>query len=288
MSTSSSPTPDSKETIRQEWLGAAPAWKKWYSQLAFQSRQATELVVQGAAISPGMHVLDLASGSGEPALSVAAAVGPEGRVTATDLLLEMLQIAEENAAARGLRNIDFHAADAEQLPFPGGLFDRVTCRFGIMFIPNIQKALGEMRRVLKPGGRVSFVTWGSMEENPLFSTMLRPFLKYVEVPAPPPDAPHVFRFADENKLAHLLCLAGFLEASATKHKINWPWPGPPEEAWQGASELAAPFKRIIAATPPDKRELAIHESIEGFRRFYDGQAVNIPATINSATAASPA
>jgi ubiquinone/menaquinone biosynthesis C-methylase UbiE len=287
MSTSSAPASDPKELVRQDWLSAAPAWKKWYSQLAFQSREATELVVQGAALSPGMHVLDLASGSGEPALSVATAVGPQGRVTATDLLREMLQIAEENAYARGIKNIDFRAADAEQLPFPGGMFDRITCRFGIMFIPNIQKALGEMRRVLKPGGRVSFVTWGSMEENPLFSTMIQPFLKYVDVPPPPPDSPHVFRFADEKKLDHLLCLAGFQQISATKHKINWPWPGTPEEAWQGTSELAAPFKRIINATPPDKRELAIHEAIEGFRRLYDGHSVNLPATIVAATATTP-
>src|ERR1700675_110827 len=122
------PPPGPKKTTRQDWLAAAPAWKKVYSQPAFQSRQATELVVQGAALSSGMHVLDLASGSGEPALSVATAVGPEGRVTATDLLREMLQIAEENASARGIKNIDFRAADAEQLPFPARLFDRITCR----------------------------------------------------------------------------------------------------------------------------------------------------------------
>ena len=288
MSTTSASSPDPKESVRQDWLSAAPAWKKWYSQLAFQSRQATELVVQGAAISPGMHVLDLASGSGEPALSLSAAVGPEGRVTATDLIREMLQIAEENAAACNIKNIDFRAADAEQLPFPAALFDRITCRFGIMFIPNIQKALSEMRRVLKPGGRVSFITWGSIEENPMFSSMIGPFLKYVEVPPPPPDAPHVFRFADEKKLAELLSLAGFLQVTVTKHKINWAWPGTPEQAWQGTSELAAPFKRIINAAPPDKRELAIHEAIENLRRFSDGQAVNIPATINSATAATTA
>jgi ubiquinone/menaquinone biosynthesis C-methylase UbiE len=288
MSTTPSPTPDPREAVRQDWLSAAPAWKKWYSQLAFQSRQATDIVVQGAALSPGMHVLDLAAGSGEPALSVSAAVGPTGRVTATDLLREMLQIAEENAYARGIKNIDFRAADAEQLPFPGHMFDRVTCRFGIMFIPNIQKALGEMRRVLKPGGRVSFITWGSMEENPMFSTMIGPFLKYVDVPPPPPDSPHVFRFADEKKLDHLLCLAGFHDIRVAKHKINWAWPGTPEEAWQGTSELAAPFKRIINAAPPDKRELAIRESIENLRRYYDGQSVNIPATINSATGTTPA
>lgn len=287
MSTTPSPSTDPRETIRQEWLAAAPFWKKWYPQLSFQSRQATDLVVQGAALSPGMQVLDIASGSGEPALSVAAAVGPQGRVFATDLIREMLQIAEENAAARGLRNIEFRSADAEQLPFPDRHFDRITCRFGIMFIPDIQRALSEMRRVLKPAGRVSFVTWGPMEENPLFGTMIRPFLKYVEVPPPPPDSPHIFRFADENKLAQVLSLAGFQEVRATKHRINWPWPGSAEQAWQGGSELAAPFKRIIAATPADKKEEAIREVIEGIRRFSDGQAINFPATVIASAAVAP-
>jgi len=285
MSTSASPDP--REVILQEWRAAAPFWKKWHSQLAFQSRQATELVVQGAALSPGLHVLDLASGSGEPALSVSAAVGPTGRVLATDLLLEMLEIASENAVDRGITNMDFRAADAEQLPFPDRHFDRVTCRFGIMFMPDIQKALGEMRRVLKPGGRVSFLTWGPLEENPLFGLMIRPFLKYVDVPPPPPDSPHVFRFADENKLVQTLAAAGFQDVRATKHKINWPWPGTPEEAWQGGSELAAPFKRIIAATPADKREGVIHEIIENIRKFFDGQAVNFPATVVASSAVAP-
>jgi SAM-dependent methyltransferase len=287
MTANSSPAADPRDTIRQEWLAAAPFWKKWYPQLAHQSRHATEIVVQGAALSPGLHVLDLASGTGEPSLSVSAAVGPHGRVVATDLVSEMLQVAEENAAARGIRNIEFQAADAEQLPFPDRHFDRVTCRFGIMFIPDIQKALGEMRRVLKPKGRVSFVVWGPAEENPLFATMLRPFLKYVEVPPPPPDAPHIFRFAEESKLARTLSDAGFHDVSATKHKINWPWPGTAEEAWQGGSELAAPFKKIIAATPAEKREEAVREAIAGIRRFSDGNAVNFPATVVSATGVIP-
>ena len=287
MSSNASATPDPRETIRQEWLAAAPFWKKWYSKLAHQSRHATELVVQGAQLSPGLQVLDLASGNGEPCLSVAVAVGPQGRVVATDLIREMLQFAEENAAARGLRNIEFRQANAEELPFPGGQFDRVTCRFGIMFIPDIQKALREVRRVLKPKGRVSFVTWGPREENPLFGTMIRPFLKYVEVPQPDPDSPHVFRFADETKLARTLSDAGFEDVHAAKHKINWPWPGSAEDAWQGGSELAAPFKKIIAAVPPDKREEAIHEAIEGIRRFSDGQAINFPAAVNSVTGVAP-
>src|SRR5262249_58684102 len=110
---STSPSPDPREVIRQEWRAAAPFWRKWSSQLTFQSREATELVVQGAVLSPGLHVLDLASGSGEPALSVSAAVGQQGRVMATDLLVEMLEVAQENATQRRLTNIEFRAADAE-------------------------------------------------------------------------------------------------------------------------------------------------------------------------------
>ena len=285
---STSPSPDPREIIREEWRNAAPFWRKWHPKLVFQSRHATELVVQGAALSPGLHVLDIASGTGEPSLTVAAAVAPHGRVVATDLLLEMLEIAQENAASRGIKNIEFRAADAEQLPFPDRHFDRVTCRFGIMFIPDIQKALREMRRVLKPGGRVSFVTWGALEENPLFTLMIRPFLKYVNVPPPPPDSPHVFRFADENKLTQTISDGGFQEVRATKHKINWPWPGSAEEAWQGGSELAAPFKKIIAATPADKREEVIREIIASLRQFSDGHAINFPATVVASTATAPA
>jgi SAM-dependent methyltransferase len=199
----------------------------------------------------------------------------------------MLHAAQEHAAARGLSNIQFQVADADHLPFPDRHFDRVTSRFGIMFFPDIAKSFSEIRRVLKPGGRISFVTWGPMQENPLFGTMIRPFSKYVNAPAPPPDSPHIFRFSDESKLAQTLSTAGFEQVHAAKHKVIWPWPGTPEEAWLSTSELAAPFKKMIAATPPDKREEAIREVIEGIRQFSDGRSVNFPATLIAATASEP-
>jgi SAM-dependent methyltransferase len=279
-----STNPDLKESIRQEWLAAATFWKKWYPKFIIQTRAATDLVIQGASLAPGMHVLDLASGSGEPALTLAETVTPQGRVVATDLIPEMLQAAKEHAAARGLSNIEFQVADAEHLPFPAGHFDRVTCRFGIMFFPDVQKSLREIHRVLKPNGRISFVTWGTMQENPLFGTMIRPFSKYVNTPPPPPDSPDIFRFADANKLAETLTAAGFQHVHAAKHKVNWPWPGTPEEAWLSTSELAAPFKKMIAATPGDKREEAIQEVIEGIRQFSDGHSINFPATLIAAIA----
>jgi ubiquinone/menaquinone biosynthesis C-methylase UbiE len=275
---------DIKATIHEEWRGAAPLWMKWYAKLAWQSRSATELAVNGAALSDGQHVLDLASGSGEPALSIARVVGSSGRVVATDLVPEMLEGARENASAQGLSNMEFRVADAEDLPFVDGEFDRVTARFGLMFFPDIHKALSEVRRVLKPGGRISFVVWGPPEENPLFSTMTGPFLKHVQMHTPPTDAPGVFRFADESKLARVVSAAGFHSVKTAKSKVDWPWAGPPEEAWLATSEIAAPFRKMMDALSPEKKSAVVAEVIEGISRYYDGKQVNFPAGLVSVQA----
>jgi ubiquinone/menaquinone biosynthesis C-methylase UbiE len=277
-------SPDPKEVIRQEWLEAAPFWQKWFDKLSFQSRGATGLILQGAQLSPALHILDLASGSGEPALALAKAVGPDGRVVATDLVPEMLVVAQEIAHSHRLTNMEFRDADAEHLPFASSSFDRVTCRFGITFFPDTQKSFSEIRRVLKLSGRISFLVWGSPVENALFSTMIGPFAKRLNVPPPAPDAPHVFRFADESKLAGALSSAGFHEVAVATHRISWPWPGPPEEAWEASREIATPFKKMIAALPPDKTEEVNREVVEGIRRFYDGRQVNFIASVVSATA----
>jgi ubiquinone/menaquinone biosynthesis C-methylase UbiE len=274
--------PDYKEMVRGEWTNAAPLWQKWNHKFAIQTRAATDLVVRGAEVAHGMTVLDLASGTGEPALSLAKAVGPQGRVVATDLVPEMLEFAKENAAAQRISNIDFRLADAEQLPFPDREFDRVTCRFGIMFFPDIAKAMSEIRRVLKPGGRVCFAVFGSFDENPMFQVSLGPFLKRVKMPPPPPDAPHIFRFADETKLANAISSAGFRDVSTRKERVTFSWPGPAEESWEATRELAAPFKRLIAAIPPDKSEEVIGEVLDGLRRFQVGDSINLPVTVNIA------
>jgi enediyne biosynthesis protein CalE5 len=282
--TSSQPTPDYKEIIRKEWTGAAPLWQKWNHKFVIQTRAATELVVRGAEVAPGMKVLDLASGTGEPALSLAHAVGPQGGVIATDLVPEMLDAARQNAASQGIHNMEVRIADAESLPFAAGEFDRVTCRFGVMFFPDIPKAMAEIRRVLKPGGRVCLAVFGTLEENPIFAVSLGPFLKRVKMPPPPPDAPHIFRFADEAKLAAALSSAGFRNVSSSKQRVVFSWPGPAEESWAATRDLAAPFRKLIEAIPHDQTEEVMREVLDGIRRFQSGDNINLPATINIAVA----
>jgi len=278
--------PDYKETIRQEWTGAAPLWQRWNPKFVVQTRAATALVIDGADLAPGMHVLDLASGTGEPSLSVATAVGPTGRVVATDLVPEMLDAAQHNARAQGHSHMEFRMADAEQLPFAAAEFDRVTCRFGLMFFPDVQKSLSNIRRVLKPGGRVSFLSWGSPQENVMFSATMGPFQSRAHMPPPPPDAPTIFRFADPAKLAGVFTAAGFRDTRATKHQVPWPWPGPPEEAWEAIRELAAPFRKVIESLPPNEQQQATQEVLAALHRLYDGRAVKFSATVILATASA--
>ena len=278
----SSNQPYYKEMVRTEWTGAAPLWQKWNDKFVIQTRAATELVVHGTELTRGMKVLDLASGTGEPALSLARAVGPQGRVVATDLVPQMLEAARQNAAAQGLANMEFRMADAEALPFSDGEFDRVTCRFGIMFFSDIPKAMAEIRRVLKPGGRVCFAVFGSLEENPIFLASLGPFLKRVKMPPPPLDAPHIFRFADETKLASALSSAGLHDVNTNKQRVIFAWPAPVEECWEATRELAAPFKKLIEAIPPEQVGEVLREVLEGIRRFQAGDNINLPATVTIA------
>src|SRR5258706_8871734 len=157
--------------LKEEWTGerTVAAWRKWHAQIAAFTRGATEAILEAAHLRPGICVLDLACGVGDPALSIAAEVAPSGRVTATDLGPGMMSLAEELARKKGITNIEFREASAESLPFPGESFDVLTCRFGVMFFPDLPKALRECFRVLKPGGRAVFFSSGK-QNQPFFTT----------------------------------------------------------------------------------------------------------------------
>lgn len=155
----------SKDSVRADWEGRAPFWDRWADTIAELADRMNRPLIEAVAISPGQRVLDLASGTGEPALTLARLVGPGGSVTATDMVPEMLASAQRRAAAAGLGNLAFEIADMEALPFPARRFDALTCRFGIMFVPEPLRALNEARRVLVAGGRAGFMVWGPIEDT---------------------------------------------------------------------------------------------------------------------------
>jgi len=264
-------TPPSLTNIRRDWGEAAPAWRKWREQFAFQSSALTALIVEVARPEPGLHILDLASGAGEPALTLAQAVGPSGRVIATDLVPPMMLGAREQAEARALGGMSFAGANAEALPFPSTCFDRVTCRLGLMFVPDTQKALSEIRRVLRSGGRAAFAAWGDSGRNTFDQTTSDVLERFLQ-PAPP-AIPLSDRFAIPGSLPAELRQAGFDEIHEQFHEIPWPWPGTPEEYWECSCEFRTSFRRKIAQLSPEQVVQARQASLAEMAPYYDGRQI---------------
>jgi ubiquinone/menaquinone biosynthesis C-methylase UbiE len=269
-----------EEVAHQEWTDEATvaAWRKWHPQLVEWAGDATKTIVQAAQVTPGMQVLDLASGTGEPALALAGEVGADGHITATDLVPGMLAAAEENARHLGLTNISFQVADAEALPFPDRTFDVITCRFGVMYFPNHGQALREARRVLKPCGRAAFLAWGPFEQ-PLFTSTEGVLMKYVQVPLPRPGSPNPFAFARTGTLASALREVGFQQVQEEVRTIRMRWPGPVEQLWQYFEEIAGPFHPLLKSLDPKKAQQVIDEVYAALRQYSDGRRVDLPALV---------
>jgi SAM-dependent methyltransferase len=279
-----------REHLHQEWTGdrTVAAWRKWHAQIAAFTRGATDAILEAAQLRSGMRVLDLASGVGDPALSLAREVAPSGQVTATDLGPGMISLAEELARKKSITNIEFHEASAESLPFADKSYDVLTCRFGVMFFPDLPKALRECYRVLTPGGRAAFVAWGK-KEQPFFTTTAGIVLKHVPVPPPPPDpdAPSLFMFGERDRLRRALEAAGFSNVHEEDRIVAGRWASSVEEYWEQFTEVAAPFRPLIDQLTPEKKVQAQAEILAALKKFWNGKELNMPLEIVIGTGIRP-
>lgn len=192
----------------------------------------------------GSLVLDIAAGTGEPGLTIAEKI-KNGKVIITDLSEEMLEIARENARARGIKNIETRACDVCELPFANNTFDAISCRFGFMFFPDMQLAADEMYRVLKPGGRIATSVWNVAEKNFWVTAIGGTINRNMEIPPPPVGAPGMFRCAESGLISNLLIQAGFNNTSVREvaGKLNC---RNTDTYWDMMTEVAAPFVAALS------------------------------------------
>lgn len=242
-----------KAQQRQNWSSVAEGWKAWWSTLERGAQPVSERLVQLSDLQSGQKVLDVATGIGEPAVTAAQRVGATGRVVAIDLAPQMLAVAEERAAELGLQHIAFYEGDAESLDLAEGDFDAILSRWGLMFLPNLPQALGRMKQLLKPGGRLAAAVWGEPSDVPLLSLAMGSMMQVLELPQPPPEAPGPFSLADAATLQQAFQGAGFQDVHVEQLTIAFEFSSA-EEYIRFQQEVSAPVQSVLVEYPADQQE----------------------------------
>ena len=268
--------PDSKPDWGTQFRLVAS--EKWKAKSAAMGQPVTDALVEYAQPVPGMRVLDLASGTGEPAITLASSVGTTGHVTALDLSAGLLEIAEQRARTRGLTNFSTQQADAHSLPFPDNSFDLATSRFGVMFFGEPRVALQELRRVLRTGARACFLAWGPFDQ-PYWQSMMGVVHRHVGGPLLRSDGPNPFRFSERGSLSAVLRSAGFNGVEEETKTLPWTWPGPVEEVWEQAQAVAVPFRPMLERVPAEKWPEIHAEVHAAVRRYSDGEKIAFSASV---------
>jgi SAM-dependent methyltransferase len=240
------------------WKSVAPGWQRWAPLLRRYSAPITEKMIAG--LKPGQRVLDIASGVGDPAITIAKKVAPGGSVLGTDLVEEMLAYAREQARAAGVTNVEFRCVDGERLDVPAASFDAVTMRFGLMFMPDAVECLKRVREALKPGGSIAVVVWRAPDQNLWASIPIAVLKRHVDVPAPPPGAPGLFAFADRARLESVIREAGFADVRIDGIEMTMSDFETGDEFVQFTFELSGPLAALRNKVPETNRA-AVDEEI---------------------------
>jgi SAM-dependent methyltransferase len=198
-----------KRTTREQWDTAAEAWDRWGPTLRAWLGPATERMLDLARVGAGCRVLDVAAGAGDQTLQAASRVGPQGSVLATDLSPAILDYAAKEASRAGLKNVETQVMDGENLTLEDASFDVVLSRVGLIYFPNQQRALSEMRRVLVPGGRVAAIVYSTAERNGFFSGPVSVVRRHAKLGPPLPGQPGPFSLGGTGVLAAAFTRAGF-------------------------------------------------------------------------------
>lgn len=262
---------DIRAQQKRVWNQFSPQWKKWNGLLMTTLAPLKDETIRLLDIEDTDNVLDIASGTGEPGLSMAAKM-KNGKVMLTDLSENMLEIARENAAERGILNIDTQVCDACEMPFPDNTFDAISCRLGFMFVPDLLLSTKEMYRVLNPGSRVVLSVWDVPEKNS-WATIIRQIInKHLHLPPSPPDAPGLFRCAKSGFVRNLLQLAGFKDTSEQEIAVTLDF-GDAETYWNMITEVTPPLALALSQADVKMKETIRRDVLETISKAYPNGSV---------------
>ena len=278
-----------RDSQRATWDGLSAAWDKWDAVIMDQLRPMTTAIISRLNLADDQQHLDIASGTGEPGLSIAP-LCPNGRIVLTDLAPEMLAVAARRARSSGIPNVETTVCSADDLPFVDGTFDSISVRLGYMFFPDLARATAEFARVLKPGGRVCASVWGGPDENPWTTIALQAIATEMALAPPDPDRPNIFRCAAPGYVSALYEGAGLRDIAEWDVEVKLVTQSP-AQYWEVMSEHVSPVVAAIQRVDGPARERIRDRAIAEVTAFEMDGEIRVPGLgrciIGTRTAAPP-
>jgi ubiquinone/menaquinone biosynthesis C-methylase UbiE len=241
---------NSPEAAMRHWSAVAPAWDKYRYRLFSDARPVSEWLVEQVDPQPGRTVLELTAGPGETGFLAAARLGSTGRLICSDFVPAMVAAARRRAGELGLANVDCRVIDAQQIDLPDGSVDGVLSRFGLMLIPEQERAIAEIRRVLRRGGRCAYATWGPPERNPWIFQIVMALLQ--NGVAPPGDAfapGGIFSLSTRERNHALVGAAGFSDVTVEELTGVMRFDSV-EDHWKYIAAIAGPVAELVGSLDP--------------------------------------
>src|ERR1041384_2469818 len=265
------------------WRETAQYWTKYSDIIARMFAPLTEAMIERAGIREGQSVLDVAGGAGEPSLTIAERVGPNGSVTCTDAVAEMVDAARREATRRGLENMQFQQCTADSLPFPDNSFDVVVSRLGAMFFLDAAGSMRELLRVVKPGGALTFAVWYKSDVNPFCYLVSGGVAQRVKAGEADPNAPNAFRFAELGKLAGVMKEAGVIDVRDEIVSFDIEAPFTALEFWNMRSQTSDTLREKLARLPATEQVQIGEEVQDAVKEFFPDDKMKFPAQMLIAT-----
>jgi enediyne biosynthesis protein CalE5 len=267
-----------KEQQLFQWQATAHSWDEQHERLERETSVVTDWLCRAACLVPGIRVLDLACGSGHPALNEAQLVRPGGSVLATDFSLEMVEATRRRAKEAGIDNLEVRLADAEYTGLPDDSFNAVTMRFGLMFCPQPQRAAAEIRRVLRPGCRFALAVWDEPRKSPAQTVLADTFARFGGTPSDQQKGgPGLLALSAPGKLKGVLDAAGFIGLEIESVPMLWEYSSF-EDFWQARALRYAPVGALVSrgdAVEIDRFKTGLFEMVQP---YVSGGAIRITAT----------
>lgn len=251
-----------------DWDSLAEKFDLWLPHIA----PVGEALLAALPIQPGDQVLDVATGTGEPALTLAQR-HPHARIIATDAAAGMVRAAETKRQARRLDNLEFLAMPAERLEFADASFDKLLCRFGVMLFEDPLQGLKEMYRVLKPGGQYALAVWSTAQTMTTMHWAYQVFKHRLREEDHPALA-KVTSLGEDGALASLLNQAGFHHHSIERKTFHYQFQSF-EEYWDTV-EASDIMKQQFDALPDQERDDVRDEVARFARDFHGDNGLVIP------------